>query len=201
MSKALFRRQEEYEMDLSVVKYASRPSRIGGFLDDSSVRGVRIRSVLASHASAGQRGLSAHIGSNIGLPLRRSCYTTTQIINMNEGRCTRDSAAAVTARHPLARSRRVLMILRPASPRVVSSYDGRRGKAPDGGARPRRSYRTPRRPAASPMRCGSSGVTARNRSPSRTERRYPTTASRRTRTSSPSASRRSTAYRGSGAAS
>jgi hypothetical protein len=49
-------------MDLWVVKYASRRSRIGGigdFSGDSPVRGARIRRVLASHASAGQRGLSA----------------------------------------------------------------------------------------------------------------------------------------------
>ena len=46
-------------MDLWVVKYASRRSRIGDFSGDSSVRGTRIRGVLASHASAGQRGLSA----------------------------------------------------------------------------------------------------------------------------------------------
>jgi hypothetical protein len=59
ISKALFRAEEEYEMDLWVVKYASRRSRIGDFSGDSSVRGARIRGVLASHASAGQRGLSA----------------------------------------------------------------------------------------------------------------------------------------------
>ena len=41
------------------------------------------------------------------------------------------------------------------------------------------SYRTPPSRAASPMRCGSSGVRASNRSPSRTGRRCPTTASRR----------------------
>jgi hypothetical protein len=46
-------------MDLWVVKYASRRSRIGDFSGDSSVRCARIRGVLASHASAGQRGLSA----------------------------------------------------------------------------------------------------------------------------------------------
>ena len=40
ISKALFRREEEYEMDLWVVKYASRRSRIKDFLGDSSVRGV-----------------------------------------------------------------------------------------------------------------------------------------------------------------
>jgi hypothetical protein len=59
ISKALFRREEEYEMDVWVVKYASRRSRIGDFSGDSSVRGARIRGVLASQASAGQRGLSA----------------------------------------------------------------------------------------------------------------------------------------------
>jgi hypothetical protein len=46
-------------MDLWVVKYATRRSRIGDISGDSSVRGARIRGVLASHASAGQRGLSA----------------------------------------------------------------------------------------------------------------------------------------------
>ena len=46
-------------MDPWVVKYASRRSRIGDFSGDSSVRGARIRGVLASHSSAGQRGLSA----------------------------------------------------------------------------------------------------------------------------------------------
>jgi hypothetical protein len=46
-------------MDVWVVKYASRRSRIGDFSGDSSVRGARIRGVLASQASAGQRGLSA----------------------------------------------------------------------------------------------------------------------------------------------
>jgi hypothetical protein len=40
ISKALFRREEEYEMDLWVVKYASRRSRIGEFSGDSSVRGA-----------------------------------------------------------------------------------------------------------------------------------------------------------------
>ena len=50
-------------MDLWVVKYASRRSRIGDFSGDSSVRGARIRGVLASHANAGQRELSAHCGS------------------------------------------------------------------------------------------------------------------------------------------
>ncbi len=46
-------------MDLWVVKYASRRSRIGGriggigdFLGDSSVGGARLRDVLGSHASA-----------------------------------------------------------------------------------------------------------------------------------------------------
>ena len=39
---ALFRREEVYEMDLWVVKYASRRSRIGDFSGDSSVRGARI---------------------------------------------------------------------------------------------------------------------------------------------------------------
>ena len=57
--KALFRREEEHEMDMWVVKYASRRSRIGDFWGDSSVRGARIRGVLASQASAGQRGLWA----------------------------------------------------------------------------------------------------------------------------------------------
>ncbi len=46
-------------MDVWVVKYASRRSRVGVFSGDSSVRGARIRGVLASQASAGQRGLSA----------------------------------------------------------------------------------------------------------------------------------------------
>jgi hypothetical protein len=46
-------------MDLWVVKYASRRSRIGDFSGDSSVRGARIQGVLASQASAGRRGLSA----------------------------------------------------------------------------------------------------------------------------------------------
>ena len=55
ISKALFRRQEEYEMDLWVVKYASRRSRIGDFSGDSSVRGARIRAAL----SPGSRGLAA----------------------------------------------------------------------------------------------------------------------------------------------
>jgi len=44
-------------MALWVVKYASRRSRIEDFSGDSSVRDARIRGVLASHASAGQRGL------------------------------------------------------------------------------------------------------------------------------------------------
>ena len=43
-------------MDVWVVKYASRRSRIGDFSGDSSVRGARIRGVLASQASAGQSG-------------------------------------------------------------------------------------------------------------------------------------------------
>jgi hypothetical protein len=46
-------------MDLWVVKYASRRSRIGDFSGDSSVRGAWIRDVLASRASAWQRELSA----------------------------------------------------------------------------------------------------------------------------------------------
>jgi hypothetical protein len=46
-------------MGLWVVKYASRRSKIGEFSGNSSVRGARIRGVLTSHASAGQRGLSA----------------------------------------------------------------------------------------------------------------------------------------------
>ena len=46
-------------MDLWVVKYASRRSRIGDFSGDSSVRGARIQGVLASRASVGQRRLSA----------------------------------------------------------------------------------------------------------------------------------------------
>ena len=45
--------EEEYEMDLWVVKYASRRSRIGDFSGDSSVRGARMGGVLASHASGG----------------------------------------------------------------------------------------------------------------------------------------------------
>jgi len=43
-------------MDVRVVKYASRRSRIGDFSGDSSVRGARVRGVLASHASAGKGG-------------------------------------------------------------------------------------------------------------------------------------------------
>jgi hypothetical protein len=39
-------------MDLWVVKYVSRRSRIGDFSGDSSVRGARIRGVLASQSSA-----------------------------------------------------------------------------------------------------------------------------------------------------
>jgi hypothetical protein len=46
-------------MDLWVVKYASRRSRIGDWSGHSSARGARIRGFLASQASAGQRGLSA----------------------------------------------------------------------------------------------------------------------------------------------
>lgn len=46
---ALSRRKEEYEMDLWVVKYASRRSRTGALSGDSSVRRARMR---------GQRGLS-----------------------------------------------------------------------------------------------------------------------------------------------
>ena len=46
-------------MDLWVVKYARRRCRVGDFSGDSSVRGARIRGVLASQANAGQRGLSA----------------------------------------------------------------------------------------------------------------------------------------------
>ncbi len=53
--KALLRPEEEYEMDLWVVKYASRRSRIGDFSGDSSIRGARIRGVVASHASLRQR--------------------------------------------------------------------------------------------------------------------------------------------------
>ena len=43
-------------MGLWVVKYAIRRSRIGDCSGDSSVRGARIRGVLASHANAGQKG-------------------------------------------------------------------------------------------------------------------------------------------------
>jgi len=43
-------------MDLWVVKYASRRSRIGDFSGDSSVRGARIRGVLASHTKQARRG-------------------------------------------------------------------------------------------------------------------------------------------------
>ena len=46
-------------MDLWVVKYAIRRSRIGDFSGDTSVRGARIQGVLASRASVGQRRLSA----------------------------------------------------------------------------------------------------------------------------------------------
>jgi hypothetical protein len=53
-------------MDLWVVKYASRRSRIWDFSGDSSVRGAWIRGVLASHASAGQRGLSAQGVNRMG---------------------------------------------------------------------------------------------------------------------------------------
>ena len=42
-------------MDRWVVKGASGRSRIGDLSGDSSVRGARIRGVLASQASAGQR--------------------------------------------------------------------------------------------------------------------------------------------------
>jgi hypothetical protein len=57
-SNALFRREEEYDMDVWVVKGASRRSRIGGigdFSGDSSTRGAMFRSVLATLASEGQR--------------------------------------------------------------------------------------------------------------------------------------------------
>jgi hypothetical protein len=46
-------------MDLWVVKYGSRRSRIGDFSGDSSVRGARIQGVLASRTSVGQRRMSA----------------------------------------------------------------------------------------------------------------------------------------------
>ena len=46
-------------MDRWVVKGASGWSRIEDLSGDSSVRGARIRGVLASRASAGQRRLSA----------------------------------------------------------------------------------------------------------------------------------------------
>ena len=46
-------------MDLWAVKYASCRSRIGDLSGGSSVRGARMRGVLASRASAGQRRLSA----------------------------------------------------------------------------------------------------------------------------------------------
>ena len=46
-------------MNRWVVKGASGRSRIGDLSGDSSVRGARIRGVLASRASAGQRRLSA----------------------------------------------------------------------------------------------------------------------------------------------
>jgi hypothetical protein len=46
-------------MDRWVVKGASGRSRIEDLSGDSSVRGARIRGVLASRASAGQRRLSA----------------------------------------------------------------------------------------------------------------------------------------------
>ena len=43
ISKALFWREEEYEMGLWVVKYASRRSRIGDFWGPSSARGAMFR--------------------------------------------------------------------------------------------------------------------------------------------------------------
>ena len=46
-------------MDRWVVKGVSGRSRIEDLSGDSSVRGARMRGVLASQASAGQRGLSA----------------------------------------------------------------------------------------------------------------------------------------------
>jgi hypothetical protein len=46
--KGPFSAKGEYEMDLWVVKYASRRSRIGDFSGDSSVRYARMRGVLAS---------------------------------------------------------------------------------------------------------------------------------------------------------
>jgi hypothetical protein len=65
ISRALFRREEEYEMDLWVVKYASRRSRIGDFSGDSSVRGARIRGVFACHASAGGEDLGVTGGCSM----------------------------------------------------------------------------------------------------------------------------------------
>jgi hypothetical protein len=64
-------------IDLWVVNFASRRSRIGDFPGHASARGARIRGVLASRASAGQRGLSAQgvepdgRGYRLGVRVRR----------------------------------------------------------------------------------------------------------------------------------
>jgi len=86
-------------MDLWVVKYASRRSRIGDFSGDSSVRCARIRGirgVLASHASAGQRGLSAQgvepdgRGSRPGIRPFGIDRMTARAIGAVPGRTSRD---------------------------------------------------------------------------------------------------------------
>jgi len=96
ISKALFRREEEYGWTWWVVKYASRRSRIGDFSGDSSVRGARIRGVLASHANAGQRGLSAQgvepdgRGCRFGVRPLRGGRMTVSVIGVAPGRASRD---------------------------------------------------------------------------------------------------------------
>ena len=56
-------------MDLWVVKYASRPSKIGDFSGRSSARGAMFPAVLASRTSEDQGGLSAQgLPDGIGNP-------------------------------------------------------------------------------------------------------------------------------------
>jgi hypothetical protein len=85
ISNALFRQAEEYEMDLWAVKYASRRSSIGDFWGDSSVRGARMRGVLASHANAGQRDLSAQEAGPDGMGVGGG---SAQFESIEGGRCS-----------------------------------------------------------------------------------------------------------------
>jgi len=97
ISKALFRREEEYEMDLWVVKYASHRCRIGDFWGDSSVRGARMRGVLASHANAGQRDLSAQQAEPDG---RGVGGGSAQFESIEGGRCSGGQAATMIFKVP-----------------------------------------------------------------------------------------------------